>query len=61
MSLVTTQADMPALTTGDLQGIGSAVVAGNTERSCLSAAKRVPAAVGRLLQEREVAFDPREG
>lgn len=33
MSLVTTQAEMLALTAGDLQGVGSAVVAGNTGRS----------------------------
>lgn len=32
-SLVTTQAEMLALTAGDLQGVGSAVVAGNTGRS----------------------------
>jgi hypothetical protein len=33
MSLVTRQAEMLALTAGDLQGVGSAVVAGNTGRS----------------------------
>jgi hypothetical protein len=33
MSLVTTQAEMLALTAGDLQGVGSAVVAGSTGRS----------------------------
>jgi hypothetical protein len=33
MSLVTTQAEMLALTAGDLQGVGSAVVAGNTGRA----------------------------
>jgi hypothetical protein len=32
-SLVTTPAEMLALTAGDLQGVGSAVVAGNTGRS----------------------------
>jgi hypothetical protein len=29
MSLVTTQAEMLALTAGDLQGVASAVIAGN--------------------------------
>jgi hypothetical protein len=33
MSLVTTQPEMLTLTAGDLQGVESAVVAGNTERA----------------------------
>jgi hypothetical protein len=33
MSLVTTQAEMLAVTAGDLQGVGFAVVGGNTGRS----------------------------
>jgi len=41
MSLVTTQAEMLALTAGDLQGVGSAVVAGNTGKGAIQVAENV--------------------
>ena len=41
MSLVTTQAEMLALTAGDLQAVGSAVVAGNTGEEAIQVPENV--------------------
>ena len=56
---MTTQAEMLALTAGDLQGVGSAVVAGNREGAIQVPENVCPQTVGGLLQERQAAFDAR--